>query len=106
MPLQGTHALFFEGSGVVFNCSFVCGQQRPLQCVCGSACPTTQVVLAVTEFVIVSLEKRFVENPPVDLAAMYGDTSPSTPLVFILSPGSDPMGAFQRFAKEKDYLDR
>ncbi|XP_023668206.2 dynein axonemal heavy chain 6 [Paramormyrops kingsleyae] len=65
-----------------------------------------KVVLAVTEFVIVSLEKRFVENPPVDLAVVYGDMSPSTPLVFVLSTGSDPMGAFQRFAKEKDYLDR
>uniref|UniRef100_A0A672Z7Z9 Uncharacterized protein n=1 Tax=Sphaeramia orbicularis TaxID=375764 RepID=A0A672Z7Z9_9TELE len=54
-----------------------------------------------TEFVIVSLGKQFVENPPVDLVHLYRDMSPSTPLVFILSTGSDPMGAFQRFAKEK-----
>lgn len=60
----------------------------------------------MTEFVIVSLGKRFVENPPVDLATLYADMSPSTPLVFILSTGSDPMGAFQRFAKERGYLDR
>ncbi|MCJ8749245.1 hypothetical protein PDJAM_G00174240 [Pangasius djambal] len=65
-----------------------------------------KVVLAVTEFVIVSLGKPFVENPPVDLATLYADMSPSTPLVFILSTGSDPMGAFQRFAKERGYLDR
>lgn len=65
-----------------------------------------QVVMAVTEFVIVNLGKTFVENPPVDLATLYADMSASTPLVFILSTGSDPMGAFQRFAKERGYLDR
>uniref|UniRef100_A0A8C9WNZ6 Dynein axonemal heavy chain 6 n=1 Tax=Scleropages formosus TaxID=113540 RepID=A0A8C9WNZ6_SCLFO len=69
-------------------------------------CIHTQVVFAVTQFVIVSLGKQFVENPPVDLATLYSNMSPSTPLVFILSTGSDPMGAFQRFAKEKNYLDR
>lgn len=65
-----------------------------------------QVVFAATEFVIVSLGKQFVENPPVDLANLYNDMSPSTPLIFILSTGSDPMGAFQRFAKERGCLDR
>ncbi|KAG7255732.1 hypothetical protein CRUP_020739, partial [Coryphaenoides rupestris] len=52
------------------------------------------------------MEEKFVENPPVDLATLYGDMTPSTPLVFILSTGSDPMSAFQRFAKERGYLDR
>ncbi|KAK6493365.1 dynein heavy chain 6 [Huso huso] len=65
-----------------------------------------KVVFAVTDFVIESLGKQFVENPPVDLATLYNDMSPSTPLVFILSTGSDPMGAFQRFARERGYLDR
>uniref|UniRef100_A0A9J8BJA1 Dynein, axonemal, heavy chain 6 n=1 Tax=Cyprinus carpio carpio TaxID=630221 RepID=A0A9J8BJA1_CYPCA len=53
-----------------------------------------QVVFAVTEFVIIGLGQQFVENPPVDLATLYADMSPSIPLVFILSTGSDPMGAF------------
>ncbi|XP_071360020.1 dynein axonemal heavy chain 6 [Trachinotus anak] len=65
-----------------------------------------KVVFAATEFVIVSLGKQFVENPPVDLANLYNDMSPTTPLIFILSTGSDPMGAFQRFAKERGCLDR
>ncbi|XP_061882783.1 dynein axonemal heavy chain 6 [Entelurus aequoreus] len=65
-----------------------------------------KVVFAATEFVIVSLGKQFVENPPIDLANLYNDMSPTTPLVFILSTGSDPMGAFQRFAKERGCLDR
>ena len=64
------------------------------------------MVFAVTQFVIVSLGQPFVENPPVDLGTLYSDMTPATPLVFILSTGSDPMGAFQRFAKERDCLDR
>ncbi|KAL8202929.1 UNVERIFIED_CONTAM: Dynein heavy chain 6, axonemal [Gekko kuhli] len=65
-----------------------------------------KVVSALTEFVIENLGKQFIENPPVDLATLYQDMSPSTPLVFILSTGSDPMGAFQRFAKERGYSER
>ncbi|XP_072318696.1 dynein axonemal heavy chain 6 [Eucyclogobius newberryi] len=65
-----------------------------------------KVVFASTEFVIVNLGTQFVENPPIDLAKLYLDMSPSTPLVFILSTGSDPMGAFQRFASEKGYLEK
>ena len=64
-----------------------------------------QVVFCVTDFVSENLGKTFVESPPVDLATLYTDMTPSTPLVFILSTGSDPMGAFQRFAKERNYLD-
>ncbi|XP_075140366.1 dynein axonemal heavy chain 6 [Leptodactylus fuscus] len=65
-----------------------------------------KVVFGITEFVINSLGKKFIENPPVDLVTLYQDMSSSTPLIFILSTGSDPMGAFQRFAKEKGYLER
>lgn len=36
----------------------------------------------------------------------YQDTSNTTPLVFVLSPGSDPFGAFQRFAAEMGYKER
>lgn len=64
------------------------------------------MVFAATEFVIVNLGKEFVENPPVDLANLYNDMSPTTPLIFILSTGSDPMGAFQRFANKRGCLDR
>ncbi|TFK08141.1 activating transcription factor 7-interacting protein 1 [Platysternon megacephalum] len=65
-----------------------------------------KVVSALTEFVIENLGKQFIENPPVDLGTLYQDMSSSTPLVFILSTGSDPMGAFQRFAKERGFSER
>ena len=59
-----------------------------------------KVVQAVTIFVARNLGQTFVESPPNDLNTLYQDMSARTPLVFILSTGSDPMGAFLRFAKE------
>ncbi|XP_022090689.1 dynein heavy chain 6, axonemal-like isoform X2 [Acanthaster planci] len=65
-----------------------------------------KVVFAVTDFVHENLGKVFVESPAVDLATLFEDMTPTTPLVFILSTGSDPMGAFQRFAKERGFMER
>lgn len=65
-----------------------------------------QVVFALTDFVIENLGKHFIETPPVDLPTLYQDMSYNTPLVFILSTGSDPMGAFQRFARDSGYSER
>ena len=48
----------------------------------------------------------FVENPSIDLSTLFKDMSNITPLVFILSTGSDPMGSFLRFAKEMGYTER
>ncbi|XP_032208513.1 dynein heavy chain 6, axonemal isoform X2 [Mustela erminea] len=69
-------------------------------------CKEEKVVFALTDFVIENLGKRFIETPPVDLPTLYQDMSYNTPLVFILSTGSDPMGAFQRFARDSGYSER
>ncbi|XP_054557770.1 dynein axonemal heavy chain 6 isoform X2 [Talpa occidentalis] len=69
-------------------------------------CKEEKVVFVLTDFVIENLGKSFVETPPVDLATLYQDMSYATPLIFILSTGSDPMGAFQRFARESGYSER
>ena len=60
-----------------------------------------QVVFSVTDFVKENLGKTFVESPSIDLALLFEAMSKITPLVFVLSTGSDPMGAFLRFAREK-----
>ena len=60
----------------------------------------------MTDFVKENLGQEFVEPPATDLATLYADMSNVTPLVFVLSTGSDPMNSFQRFAREKGYLDR
>ncbi|KAL0280091.1 UNVERIFIED_CONTAM: hypothetical protein PYX00_001484 [Menopon gallinae] len=65
-----------------------------------------KLIFAICEFVRVNLGKTFVESPQIDFHQLYADTSTVTPLIFILSTGSDPFGAFQRFAAEKNNLDK
>ncbi|ESN90843.1 hypothetical protein HELRODRAFT_194633 [Helobdella robusta] len=65
-----------------------------------------ELVLVCMEFVKQNLGQAFVESPMTDLPALYNDLSNITPLIFILSPGSDPMSAFLRFVKEREFQDR
>ena len=65
-----------------------------------------QVIFAVIDFVSDNLGPEFVESPPIQLPTLYKDTSNTIPLIFILSPGSDPMSSFLRFTKEMNYMDR
>lgn len=57
------------------------------------------------DFVSANIGRQFIENPPVTFHSLYEDMTKVTPLVLVLSPGSDPMGAFVRFAKEMDMQD-
>ena len=65
-----------------------------------------KVVFGIIAFVSMHLGAQFVESPPVQLSTLYEDTSNTIPLVFVLSPGSDPMSSFLRFAKEMSYMER
>ena len=63
-------------------------------------------MFAAIDFVSEQLGPQFVESPPVKLSTLYDDMSNITPLVFVLSTGSDPMSSFLRFAKEMNYSER
>nr|XP_031846529.1 dynein heavy chain 3, axonemal-like isoform X2 [Nomia melanderi] len=58
-----------------------------------------KIVAAVRMFIVEHMGQSFVEPPPFDLQASYNDSSNVTPLLFILSPGSDPMAGLIRFAE-------
>ena len=60
------------------------------------------MVPAVQDFVESQLGKRFVEPPVFDLGACYADSNPTTPLIFVLSAGSDPTAALLQFAGERE----
>jgi dynein heavy chain len=57
-----------------------------------------KVVPAVQALVEEALGRQYVEPPAFDLAACYADSSPTTPLIFVLSAGSDPTAALLQFA--------
>ncbi|KAF6265909.1 dynein heavy chain 2 [Scenedesmus sp. NREL 46B-D3] len=59
-----------------------------------------RVLAGVQDFVAVQLGSRFIEPPPFDLAACFRESSPTTPLVFVLSPGADPMADLLKLAEE------
>merc|ERR1711871_1931694 len=52
--------------------------------------PDVMIGLA-TDLVIEQLGKQFAESPPFDLKVCYMNASCTTPIVFVLSPGADPM---------------
>ena len=62
-----------------------------------------KITLAVTEFVKRNLGQKFIEPPPFDLAKSYNDSNACIPLVFILSPGADPMAQLLKFAQDRGF---
>ncbi|KAI5612480.1 dynein heavy chain 12, axonemal isoform X1 [Silurus asotus] len=57
---------------------------------------------AITSYVSEKLGKMFVEPPPFDLSRSYNDSNSTIPLVFVLSPGADPMASLLKFANDKN----
>ncbi|XXQ31513.1 AAA+ ATPase domain-containing protein [Plasmodiophora brassicae] len=57
-----------------------------------------RVVFAARRFVAKNLGPTFVEPPPMDLAQVYADSTPYTPVIFVLSPGVDPSAMLRDLA--------
>uniref|UniRef100_A0A4W3H1L8 Dynein axonemal heavy chain 12 n=1 Tax=Callorhinchus milii TaxID=7868 RepID=A0A4W3H1L8_CALMI len=63
-----------------------------------------KILPSVTNFVTDKLGKKFVEPPPFDLAKSYVDSTAKIPLLFILSPGADPMASLLKFTNDKNMI--
>ncbi|KAL0019092.1 hypothetical protein WJX77_000912 [Trebouxia sp. C0004] len=59
-----------------------------------------KVSLGIQSFVAEHLGSRFTEPPPFNLAGAFQDSSNTTPLIFVLSPGADPMADLLKLADE------
>ena len=60
-----------------------------------------KVVLGIQNYIINIMGQQFIEPPPFDLPLSYVASSITSPMLFILSVGNDPMKVFLEFAAEK-----
>ena len=61
-----------------------------------------KVLPGIQNWICNKLGKEFIIPPTFDLAKCFKDSTCLTPLIFLLSPGSDPVTDFLKFAKEME----
>lgn len=62
-----------------------------------------RVYRAVTDYITVIMGERYVQPPVISFDAIYDQSTPFSPIVFILSPGSDPAGDLMKLAARSGF---
>ena len=62
-----------------------------------------KVTNGMQDFVAENTGQRFIEPQTADLHQVFKDSSPSTPLIFVLSVGTDPAVDLLKFADEMKF---
>lgn len=62
------------------------------------------LIPAINNFVVSKIGTYFITPPPFDLGLIFKDSSPIAPLVFVLSPGADPLNNLEKYAESKKKL--
>ncbi|KAK9815239.1 hypothetical protein WJX72_000483 [[Myrmecia] bisecta] len=60
------------------------------------------LLAALRQYVADHLGQKFVESQPMVLSDIYKDSEAATPVIFILSTGSAPIGLLRRLAESRD----
>lgn len=61
-----------------------------------------KLVPRLADFITNNLGQKYIEPPPFDLEKCYSDSRPDTPLIFVLTPGSDPTLTLLQFAATQE----
>ncbi|NXK40473.1 DYH17 protein, partial [Piprites chloris] len=62
-----------------------------------------RMTYAIKKFVEEKMGRKYVEGRSIDLSEVYKESSPSTPLFFILSPGVDPLKDVEALGTRLDF---
>lgn len=65
-----------------------------------------KITQAIQNYISEQIGKQYIEPPTFKLSACFDDSSKVTPLIFVLSPGSDPVAQFKKLCADKDMLNR
>jgi dynein heavy chain len=65
-----------------------------------------KLISLIRNFVRSSLGELFTISPLFDLKGSFEDSTCTTPIIFVLSPGADPIVYLISLAKEKDFYNR
>jgi dynein heavy chain len=61
-----------------------------------------KLISGVKTYITRELGEYFIESPPFDLRGAFDDSHCANPIIFVLSPGADPISDLLKLAKEKD----
>jgi dynein heavy chain len=65
-----------------------------------------RLTLAAQYFVANVLGQKFVEPTSTELSVVYKESTPLSPIIFVLSSGADPSNSFYQFAEDMRFTDR
>lgn len=78
-----------------------CEQDRLRKMIMIKTIRPDRILFAATSFVTEKLSAQYVQPPPFKFEELYESSSKITPVIFILSPGTDPFAMLQSFAEAK-----
>jgi len=65
-----------------------------------------KIVAALQNYISEQIGKQYIEPPPFKLGACFKDSTNVTPLIFVLSSGSDPVASFMKLCQDNDMMNR